>query len=271
MSSDSEDELAGGPHEERVNFLRNLVDRMEAEADHRLQKQFNVLYGVTSSLGVLLLVLMLVWITHFRNGFSVTVPSQEFYWHPMLMILGLVFIYAQSILTFRLARFAKKKVLKLTHATLHCLAFILSVLALKAVFDSHNYAKPPTPNLYSLHSWIGLVTVILFAYQFASGFVTFLFPGLSKTIRACYLPFHTFFGAAIFTMVIVSALLGFAEKAIFSIPDYNLLGSEATLVNFMGVILLAFGLLVLYLVYNPTYKRLALAEDEITLAGRDSD
>ncbi|KAK5638925.1 hypothetical protein RI129_013234 [Pyrocoelia pectoralis] len=250
--SDSEEESTVPDDEERVSFLRKLVNKMESEADHRIHKQFNLLYGITSGLGVLLIVLMLTWILHYRNGFSVTVANQEFYWHPMLMVLGLIFLYAQSILTYRIARHAKKKVLKLTHALLHCLAFILSVLSLKAVFDSHNYSEPPIPNLYSLHS----------------GFLTFLFPGLSKNLRACYLPFHTYFGATIFTMVIVTAMLGLAEKAIWAVPNYSSMGGEAVLVNFIGVILLSFGLLVLYLVYNPTYKRVALAEDDITLVGR---
>lgn len=70
-----------------------------------------------------------------------------------------------AMLLYRAARGTKKRALKLGHAFIHFLVFIFTVIALQAVFDSHNLANPPIPNLYSLHSWVGLTTVILFACQ----------------------------------------------------------------------------------------------------------
>lgn len=43
------------------------------------------------------------------------------------------------------------------------LALILSIVGLVAVFDFHNAQK--ISNLYSLHSWIGIVATALFALQ----------------------------------------------------------------------------------------------------------
>ena len=43
------------------------------------------------------------------------------------------------------------------------LSLLFSVVGLKAAFDSHKIKG--IPDVYSIHSWIGLVTVILFALQ----------------------------------------------------------------------------------------------------------
>lgn len=56
------------------------------------------------------------------------------------------------------------------------LAFIFMVIALRAVFDSHNYNRnaktlelEPIPNMYSIHSWIGITVITLYCCQVIIG------------------------------------------------------------------------------------------------------
>lgn len=51
----------------------------------------------------------------------------------------------------------------------------------------------------------------------------------------------------------------------FRKDDYKSKGAEATLLNWVGVLLIIFGVLVVYLAQNPRYKRLNRPEDEMLL------
>lgn len=53
--------------------------------------------------------------------------------------------------------------MKLIHAGLNVLAFILAAISLVAVFDFHNAQN--IPNMYSLHSWVGLTAILLYSLQ----------------------------------------------------------------------------------------------------------
>ncbi|XP_069191315.1 transmembrane ascorbate-dependent reductase CYB561 isoform X5 [Procambarus clarkii] len=165
-------------------------------------------------------------------------------------------------LIYRGFRSEKKKKLKILHMMIQLGAFILSIVGLVAVFNFHNARS--IPNMYSLHSWIGLITVILFSCQWLVGLLTFLFPGLRPSVRAAYLPLHQFFGLFIFVGAVASCLLGLTEKAIFAVKDYSSLSSEGILINVTGLVLIIFGGLVVYLISQPKFRR-QTTEDEVLL------
>ncbi|KAK9745253.1 Eukaryotic cytochrome b561 [Popillia japonica] len=241
-------------------------DNMEARAEHQTRKKFNLVYTISAALGVILAIVLITWLIHFRDGFGTEDPNRIFNWHPLLMIFGMVCCYSQSILIFRTGRNLPKKKLKLIHMFLNLTAFILSVLGIIAAFASHNLKNPPVANLYSLHSWIGLTTAIMFGLQFVIGFTGFLFPGYPGAIRAAILPIHTASGVGIFLFAIIAAITGMVEKIIFGLKDtYESLPAEALLANFMGMVLILFGVLVMYLVTAFEYKRVPIAEDTMIL------
>ncbi|KAG8177173.1 hypothetical protein JTE90_021764 [Oedothorax gibbosus] len=223
---------------------------------------FKVWLLISQLLGVVCIALVSAWCGKYLGGFAWQEdPKHQFNHHPFFMVLGLVFCYGNALLVYRVFRNQRKRSLKLLHFGLHSVALVFCIVALKAVFDSHNLAQPnPTPNLYSLHSWLGLTAVILFALQYVCGFVAFLFPGLTKLWRTKYLPLHVFFGLAIFVMVVAAALMGITEKLAFP-GDYYKSPPTAVLGNLLGVCLIAFGLMIVYLVANPTYRRRMLPEE----------
>lgn len=126
------------------------------------------------------------------------------------------------------------------HGALTLAAFSLAVLGLVAVFRFHN--NHGTPNMYSLHSWLGLATVLLFScqvgaapapphpgslvhachphlpsLQWLAGFSAFLLPWAPAWLRALYKPVHVFFGSTILMLSVASCVSGINEKLFFSL------------------------------------------------------
>ncbi|KAH8274985.1 hypothetical protein KR018_008385 [Drosophila ironensis] len=234
---------------------------------------FKVLYVLTQLVGLTMVVLVGTWIgQHFGGLGGTSNPKLEFNWHPLFMTIGFIYLYGNSILIYRGFRTTRKKTLKLTHAGIHLAAFVLTVIALKTVFDSHNLASPPIPNMYSLHSWLGLSAVIIFSLQYVAGFVAFLAPGLRENYRVAMMPLHIYFGLFGFGLAIASALMGITEKAIFAItnPPYSTLPPAGLLANVIGVLYVVFGALVVYLATEPSYRRKPIPEDTALLTSNSA-
>ncbi len=137
------------------------------------------------------------------------------------------------MLVYRILRTTTKLYVKILHALVQVVVLIFASIALKAVFDSHNLPTKPIPNMYSMHSWIGLSAFILFGLQWVMGFVSFLFPKLSDGLRRWYLPHHKFWGLAIFGLCVIACLMGLTEKAFFSLPggEYSKMPAEGKIIN----------------------------------------
>ncbi|XP_022905822.1 transmembrane ascorbate-dependent reductase CYB561 isoform X2 [Onthophagus taurus] len=241
-------------------------NQMEARNEHQTTKRFNTLFYTTTILGVTIFVVMLIWVFAFRGGLSGrSHPDLEFNWHPLLMFFGMILLYSQAILLYRSRRYDTKRRLKLAHAGVHFSIIFLTIFGLITAFDSHNLAVDK-PNLYTMHSWLGLTTVIAFCLQYVVGFACFLFPGFTKDLRATLLPAHVNIGTAIFILASFTALMGFCEKAIFSLSDkYKRFPPEGYLVNTLAMLTALFSVLTLYLVNEREYKRENVPEDEIAL------
>nr|XP_026691139.1 cytochrome b561 isoform X1 [Ciona intestinalis] len=171
--------------------------------------------ALSQGLGITMVVLMGVWLNTYMGGFAWDGSGKEFNLHPLCMICGMVFLYGEAALVYRVFRQTEKLKAKIIHGSLLLLAFIAVVVGLVAVFQFHNHGH--ITNMYSLHSWCGMTTVILFCLQFLIGFLSFLLPGARPSIRKFYLPIHQFFGGAILVLSLVSVISGLDEKLIFKL------------------------------------------------------
>ncbi|KAG7212564.1 hypothetical protein KM043_012865 [Ampulex compressa] len=243
------------------------MDQVEPAPQAQHLEGFKFLLIITEIVGAVLVILVAIWTSHYRGGFAWTSNIDlQFNWHPMLMILGLVFLYANAMLIYRTQRNARKRRLKLIHASMMLFIVLLTVIALVAVFDNHNLHKPtPLPNLYTLHSWVGLTSVILFCCQWVAGCFSFLFPGLHQPLRASYMPIHVYFGVAGFVGVIASCLIGLNEKAFFALNNEYSSKPEGIFINMVGLLLIVFGALTIYIVTQDRYRRVPRPEDDVLL------
>jgi len=198
--------------------------------------------------------LVVAWCLKYRGGFAWGESEQEnakkFNLHPVLMVTGLVFFAGHAMLAYRQWRCCNHSTIKLVHTLYHIMAVPCIAVGLIAVFDFHNYNKPtPIPNLYSLHSWMGLVTVGLYGLQFVVGFFSFLILLCCDTgtarFRASLVPVHSSFGIITFFLSIATCLTGLTEKVLFTIKEtYSSLGEEPIVVNVFAMCLVATAIVV---------------------------
>ncbi|XP_050434682.1 transmembrane ascorbate-dependent reductase CYB561-like isoform X2 [Adelges cooleyi] len=270
-------EFSGEPEESSIEKAveLNTVGRtnMEGAPNRLLHSAGNIgryrsLCQLSQVFGIAILVMMFYWLNFYRGGFGFSEAKIIFNFHPMLMSIGFIYLFATSILHFRTFRNEKKNTLKYQHAIIHGFIIVLVLFGSWSAIASHLYASPPIPNFYSLHSWMGILTMLMFISQFVGGFVSFLFPGIAGEYRAAVLPYHVFIGVLTFGLAIATSILGVSEKTIFALDrKYKDLPTEALLSNSLGILIAIYGGLVVYLVTKPDYKRVPKPENGVLLTG----
>ncbi|GAB2279922.1 hypothetical protein Dimus_014557 [Dionaea muscipula] len=114
--------------------------------------------------GVLAIILMLVWLLHFRGGIDLDsdVPARVFNVHPFLMLFGFIFFAGEAMMAYKTVA-AQRFVQKLIHTAIHLGAITLGIVGIHAAFKYHKQQQ--LTNMYTLHSWLGLSTFILYGIQ----------------------------------------------------------------------------------------------------------
>ena len=206
-------------------------------------------------LGIVAVALSIVWTHNYLHGFSWDGSGKNFNWHVVCMTL-FIFMYGNAALVYRVARRTEKTRAKIIHALVNLLALLFAVVGLVAVFRFHNHGN--IANVYSIHSWIGIGTVALYACQFVFGFSVFLFPRMSSAgLRRAYLNVHVYFGGVMLALVVVAAVSGITEKMLFAFkPVYPKFVAVTYVGNLFGVSVVMFAMGVGYVLFNGSWKRI---------------
>lgn len=157
-----------------------------------------------------------------------------------------------AILTFRMFKSLSDMKLKIVHTILHAVVILFTTLGLAVEITSHQHSDEK--DFYSLHSWVGLATIFIFVNQFMFGFFCYLIPSMNDQIKALYMPIHVFSGIFCFISAIAACLIGLNQNARFNM-NYQELPVQGILINLIGVGIIVYGVIVVYLVTAPKFKR----------------
>lgn len=133
----------------------------------------------------------------------------SFSWHPVMMVLAFTVFMGEGVQAFRL-RFGKP-INKKIHAGMHGCALVAVLIALRAVFASHNKTK--APNLYTAHGIVGLTVCVLFFAQYVVGALAFLTNSVfSVGEKAALVGPHALVGICVYFFAVAAIVSGVAEK-----------------------------------------------------------
>ncbi|KAK9118042.1 hypothetical protein Scep_016135 [Stephania cephalantha] len=201
---------------------------------------------VANILSLAFVTLILVWALHFQGGLGLKSENvqQIFNIHPVLMVIGPIFIGGEAIMVYKMVP-STKKVQKLVHLILHLVALALGIVGITAIFKFQHDVQ--LGNLRTLHSWLGIGTISLYGLQWLFAAFSFWFPRAATTTRAKLLPWHWFAGMAIFVMAVMTAETGLNR---LTVPG-GTLDSASLVVNFTGLLILLFAVTVSLSVILP--------------------
>jgi hypothetical protein len=195
-----------------------------------------------------------------------------FNWHPILMTMGFVVFMTEGVLAYKApwsAAFARP-VRKTFHWVSHSAAALCITFGLVAVFNSHNLKLPdPMPNLYSAHSYLGVLTATLAASQFALGVAAYLVPKFSLANRVALGPIHRFLGLSTWAMGLATAATGIQEKTTFLQTGLKLAGDQVygPVMRLPALVLLMLALTALLVMFHHAPPAAPPADKELLAPG----
>ncbi|KAK7348883.1 hypothetical protein VNO80_23630 [Phaseolus coccineus] len=208
--------------------------------------------------GLAVAVLVLIWALAFKSSFLTPSLSQQdllyAVLHPLLMVIGFILLSGEAILVHRWLP-GSRGLKKLVHLWLQGVALACGIFGIWTRFQGKDGI---VANFYSLHSWMGLACVSLFAAQWFTGFLNFWHRGEVRRVRIRILPWHVFLGLYTYALAIATAETGLLEKITFLQTMRNVAkhSSESMVVNSLGLTLALLSAFVILAAVSPKYQTL---------------
>jgi len=186
------------------------------------------------------IVIVSIWV--YELGGLGSTDHELFNWHPLLMTLAYMLFMTEGVLAYVCldGSHSEKKII---HLILQACSLFFSLLGVYVVFDFH--AENKYPDLYSVHSWVGLLTIFLFGLQFLGGFMTFYRSQATVQRRQEFLPYHKFLGAVTVGCAYGAMMLGAFDKQAM-LPKDDVYSFSRMLANSFSIVVVATGAAVLF-------------------------
>jgi len=175
-------------------------------------------FCVSQLLAVMVVVLMGLWGSSLDMGLGGYTWGGESYndnnTHALLMVIGMVVLFGEAAIVFRSFTCISKYKAKVLHSILLTAGFLCIIAGMTVVITLYN--KKNMTHFHSIHSWCGLVTIVMFTLQLLLGFLVFMWPvGIPQSLKKNYHKIHLFCGSLIWSLVMASCLTGINEKLIY--------------------------------------------------------
>uniref|UniRef100_A0A914CPR2 Cytochrome b561 domain-containing protein n=1 Tax=Acrobeloides nanus TaxID=290746 RepID=A0A914CPR2_9BILA len=243
-----------------------LVERENVEVSEdtkKVYKRFDYFVTLTHGIGITMLVLNAFYFGTSRGGFTwnghLRIYQQGFInFHGFLMTAGFIFCQGEALIIYRVYRYEPKNVTKFLHVALHLCSLACAAVALTAIVKE----KVMTTNIqmYSFHSWVGVIVISMYCIQFIVGFFNFAFPRTGYKVRSWIMPGHKWVGSLIFKLSAANVLMGHQGYACFGIdqwcnPLHNCPKNMGIVLNFSVISILFYAICVIIIITKKNWSR----------------
>lgn len=189
-------------------------------------------------------VMVVLWMALPMGGLSVS-GKQLFNWHPILMTLAVIVLIPQGILMWRGLHAARvkgedlesaRRMFKICHAVMQMAGFAVANAGVAVAYTVH--AQRGEGHCYSLHSWLGLLTLLVMKCNVVGGLVRW---GVKKWVGGRVRTGHGQVGKLAATVGILTAVTGVVELQVGAWRDGQKFGKEGITAGMVGALIVLVG------------------------------